>query len=147
MRKYWIFTAMLYLAIFLAGVISLLTSGFWMEYVGFIPSVWFIWSCYFLVGFWTLFCVTEFPKPVTDTSVSFFSKENIKGFVNFFRKQREAGRKNLFLLMFCGGVIFLSRVGTDGVETLYVQKSSLLAPLCWWVITPRLKCLWKVLEA
>ena len=118
---------MLYLAIFLAGVISLLTSGFWIEYVGFIRSVWFIWSCYFLAGVWTLFCVPEIQQPVTDTSASFFSTENIKGFFNLFRLQRDAGRKNLFLLMFCGGVIFLSRVGSGGVETLYVLRS----PLCW----------------
>ena len=52
-----------------------------MEYVGFIPSVWFIWSCYFLAGVWILFCVPEIPKPVIDTSASFFSTENIKGFV------------------------------------------------------------------
>ena len=102
---------MLYLAIFLAGVISLLTSGLWIEYVGFIRSVWFIWSCYFLAGVWTLFCVPEIQQPVTDTSASFFSTENIKGFVNLFRLQREAGRKNLFLLMFCGGGHILVQSG------------------------------------
>lgn len=119
--------AVLYMQIFLAGVISQLTSGLWIDNVGFIPSAWFILACFLLAGIWTLFCVPENRRTADNTPVRFFSTENIKCFFNFFRKQREAGRKNLLLLMVCSGLFFLVTVGVDGVMTLYILKS----PLCW----------------
>ncbi|XP_078357667.1 proton-coupled folate transporter-like [Oculina patagonica] len=120
--------AVLYLAIFFAGVISQLTSGLWIEYVGFIPAIWFILACYVLSGIWALFCVREIPKPTNNESaVRFFSLENIMCFFKLFRKRSEAGKKNLILLMVCGGLVFLSTVGIDGVKSLYILKS----PLCW----------------
>ena len=119
---------MLHLAIFIAGVISQLTSGHWIEYVGFIPSTWFILGCYVLSGIWALFCLRETPKPTNDdNAVRFFSLQNIKSFLDLFRKRRDAGRKNLILLMVCGGIVFLSTIGIDGVKSLYILKS----PLCW----------------
>lgn len=119
--------AVLYMQIFLAGVISQLTSGLWIDNVGFIPSAWFILACFLLAGIWTLFCVPESRTTADNIPVRFFSTENIKSFFNFFRKQREAGRKNLLLSMVCSGLFFLVTVGVDGVITLYILKS----PLCW----------------
>ena len=120
-------TAILYLQIFLAGVISQLTSGLWIENVGFIPSAWFILSCFILAGVWTLFCVPEIPKRENATAVRFFSFESLKSFVNLFRKEREAGRRNLLLLLACAGVVYLVTIGAESVMTLYILKS----PLCW----------------
>jgi len=120
--------AVLFLAIFFAAVISQLTSGLWIVHVGFIPSAWFIVGCYVLSGIWALFCVREIPRPTNnDTAVRFFSLENIKSFFKLFRKRRDVGRRNLVLLMLCGGFTFLTTVGIDGVKSLYILKS----PLCW----------------
>lgn len=122
------FTAVLFLAIFFAAVISQLTSGLWIVYVGFIPSAWFILACYVLSGIWALFCVREIPRQINiDTTVRFFSLENVKCFLKLFRKRRDAGRRNLLVLMLCGGLVFLTTVGIDGVKSLYILKS----PLCW----------------
>lgn len=123
----FIIAAVLYLAIFLAGVISHLTSGLWIENVGFIPAAWFILSCSVLAGVWTLFCVPESPRISNDTTVPFFSPENVKILFNLFRKKRETGRKNLLLLMICSGIVCLSGIGIDGVKRLFILKS----PLCW----------------
>ena len=96
--------------------------------MGFIPSAWFMLACYVLSGVWAIFCVQEIPRATNnENAIRFFSIENIKCFVNFFRKRREAGRKNLLLLMVCEGVIFLSTLGIEGVKALYILKS----PLCW----------------
>jgi len=120
--------AVLFLAIFFAAVISQLTSGLWIVYVGFIPSAWFILACYVLSGIWALFCVREIPRqPNIDTTVRFFSLENVKCFLKLFRKRRDAGRRNLLVLLLCGGLVFLTTVGIDGVKSLYILKS----PLCW----------------
>ena len=107
-------------------MVSQLTSGLWIEYLGFIPSTWFILGCYVLSGTWALFCLREIPKP-NENRVRFFSLQNIKCFFNLFRGRGETGRKNLILLMFCGGLVFLTTVGVDGVKSLYIMKS----PLCW----------------
>ena len=88
---------------------------------------WFILSCSLLSGIWTLFCVSESPRATEGTVVRFFSPENYKTFFNLFRKPREAGRKNLILLMVCDGIMFLTGLGIDGVQRLYVLKS----PICW----------------
>ena len=117
----------MYLAIFFAGVFSQLTSGLWIDNVGYIPSAWFILSCFILAGAWTLFYVPEIPKQTNDNTVRFFSIENVKSFINFFRKQREAGRKNLLLLLLCAGIVYLVTIGVEGVMSLYILKS----PLCW----------------
>lgn len=74
-----------------------------------------------------MFCVSEIPRRANETAVRFFSLENFKSFVNFVRKEREAGRKNLLLLLACAGVVYLVTIGVESVMTLYILKS----PLCW----------------
>lgn len=118
----------MYMHVFLAGVISQLTSGLWIQNVGFIPSAWFMLACYVLSGVWALFCVREIPRGNSNEKmVGFFSTDNIKCFINVFRKQRKAGRNNFLLLMVCEGVIFLSILGIAGVKGLFILRS----PLCW----------------
>lgn len=120
--------AVMYMHVFLAGVISQLTSGLWIQNVGFIPSAWFMLACYVLSGIWALFCVREIPRGNSNEKmVGFFSTDNIKCFINVFRKQRKAGRNNFLLLMVCEGVIFLSTLGIAGVKGLFILRS----PLCW----------------
>lgn len=104
-----------------------MTSGLWIDNVGFIPSAWFILACFILAGVWTLFCLPETPRSTNGVVPHFFSLENIKSFLNFFRKERQSGRKNLFLLLTCGGVVHLVTIGVAGVLTLFLLKS----PLCW----------------
>ena len=104
-----------------------MTSGLWIDNVGYIPSAWFILSCFVVSGIWALFCVPKIPRPTNDTPVRFFSPENFKSFINFFRKQRQGGRKNLLLLLVCVGIVYLVTIGVEGVMTLFVLKS----PLCW----------------
>ena len=104
-----------------------MTSGLWIDNVGFIPSAWFILSCFIFAGVWTLFCVPETPRSTNGVVPRFFSLENIKSFLTFFRKERESGRRNLFLPLTCAGVVYLVTIGVDGVLTLFLLKS----PLCW----------------
>ena len=98
-----------------------------MDNVGFIPSAWFTLACFIFAGVWALLCVPEIPRTTNDTAVRFFSTENIKSFINLFRRQRNAGRKNLLLLLVCAGALSLVTIGVEGVMSLYVLKS----PLCW----------------
>jgi len=119
--------AVLFLAVFVASAVGELSSGLCIVHLGFIPSAWFILGSYVLSGIWALFCVCEVPRPTNyDTAVRFFSLENFKCFFKLFRKRRDAGRRNLLLLMLCGGLVFLSTFSIESVKVLYVLKS----PLC-----------------
>ena len=83
----------------------------------------------------------ESPRETEGTVVRFFSPENYKTFFNLFRKPREAGRKNLLLLMVCEGIMFLTGLGIDGIQRLYVEKNPYAGVLRYLAITPPLQCL------
>lgn len=112
---------------FMIGVVSQLTSGFWIHRFGFIVPTWFSLGCYLISGLWVIFLVPESHEKATHEKHNFFDIKSLKVLVNVFRKQREVGRKSLLLLVFVVAIVTLTTMGLEGVTNLFVMRS----PLCF----------------
>lgn len=113
--------------VFMIGVVSQLTSGFWIHRFGFIVPTWFSLGCYLICGLWVIFLVPESHEKATHEKHNFFDIKSLKVLVNIFRKQREVGRKSLLLLVFVVAILTLTTMGLEGVTNLFVMRS----PLCF----------------
>lgn len=112
---------------FMGGVVSQLTSGFWIHRFGFIIPTWIILGCYLISGLWVIFLVPESHEKATHEKHNFFDIKSLKVLVNVFRKEREVGRKSLLLLVVVSAIIYLTTLGLEGVTSLFVMRS----PLCF----------------
>ncbi|PFX24836.1 proton-coupled folate transporter-like [Stylophora pistillata] len=119
--------AIIQMLIFMGGVVSQLTSGFWIHRFGFIIPTWIILGCNLISGLWVIFLVPESHEKASHEKHNFFDIKSLKVLVNVFRKEREVGRKSLLLLVVLGAIITLTTMGLGGVTDLFVMRS----PLCF----------------
>ncbi|XP_032236519.2 proton-coupled folate transporter isoform X1 [Nematostella vectensis] len=113
--------------LFFSATVSQLTSGLWIEYLGFRITAWFEISLLIVPLVYVIFFVEESRTSSRENDCRFFSLESIKPALRIFTKAREEGRGNFLLLIACFGIVFFSTVGTFSVFALFVMRT----PLCW----------------
>ncbi|XP_032222642.1 proton-coupled folate transporter [Nematostella vectensis] len=112
---------------FISATLSQLTSGLWIDYLGFKITTWFLLSLLIIPLIYVIFFVEESRVGIRNRESCFFSLGNIKPVIQVFTKTRKIGRGNFLLIIACYGVVFLSTVGTFSVFALFVMRT----PLCW----------------
>ena len=105
---------------FMAGVISLLTTGLWIESFGFFAPYWFIVGCYLVSAFYIAALLPE-SRPKLEGSPGFFSGHSFKAIYSLLTKSRSGSyrRRNLLLMVAASGLIYFSVLGLQGSYTLY----------------------------
>ncbi|XP_058956656.2 proton-coupled folate transporter [Pocillopora verrucosa] len=119
--------AVVQLVVFIGGVVSQLTSGAWLNRLGFIPPYWFIFACHVAGLLWAAFMVPESKRESQKNKIRFFSLDSFKAVWSVYKKPRNGGRKNLLMLLISDGIITLGVLGISGVVSLFVLRT----PLCW----------------
>ncbi|KXJ11735.1 Proton-coupled folate transporter [Exaiptasia diaphana] len=112
-------------SLFLAGTIAQLTSGLWIEYLGFKNPLWFIVSLQSLACLYTILFVKESVKE--KVKANFFDLNSVRRLLQIVTKPRKNGRKNLVVALSILGTNIMITVGLSAVIILYVLRS----PLCW----------------
>lgn len=107
---------------------SQLTSGLWIEKLGFVAPTWLLLSCFLASAIWLIFMVPESQDVSKKGKTKFFDLKNLKTLVNVLKRPRPGGmRKCLLLLLIVGSVLTATEMGTVGVTALFVMRS----PLCF----------------
>lgn len=107
---------------------SQLTSGLWIEKLGFVAPTWLLLSCFLASAIWLIFMVPESQDVSKKGKTKFFDLKNLKTLVNVLKRPRPGGmRKCLLLLLIVGSVLTATEMGTAGVTALFVMRS----PLCF----------------
>lgn len=118
--------------VFFGGMISQLTSGLWIENLGFIAPYWFIFVCLFASVLYVIFFVPE-SRASSSTAdrkliiCKLFSLTSIKRVWYVYRYPRNGARRNLIIFTLCCGVTVLTTLGVAGVTVLFLLHS----PLCF----------------
>ena len=114
---------------FTGGMVSQLTSGLWIEHLGFIGPYWFILACLVSSVLYVIFFVPESRATSSEhkSICSLFSFASINRVWNVYKNPRNGARRNLIIFTFSSGVIVLTTLGIGGVMVLYVLHS----PLCF----------------
>ncbi|EDO38916.1 predicted protein, partial [Nematostella vectensis] len=114
--------------VFTGGMVSQLTSGLWIDKLGFTGPYWFIFGCLVIAFFYTIFLVpeTRFPDENTEKS-RFFSCKTLKRIWKVYSTPRDGGRKNMLLLTLNDALTQVAIQGVGPVMTLYILHS----PLCF----------------
>ena len=122
------FLAVIELLVFMGGMVSQLTSGLWIENLGFLPPYWFIFSCLLASVAYVVFFVPE-SKPVTErTSVrQLCSLTAVKRVWHIYKNPRNGARRNLVIFTLSSGIVVLTSLGVGGVIVLFLLHS----PLCF----------------
>ena len=115
------------LLVFMGGMVSQLTSGLWIDNLGFKAPYWFIFCCLVLSVLYVIFIVPESRPRTTQQRVSFFSLQGVKKVWHVMKDPRNGARRNLILLVVCCGLITLTTLGVGGVIVLFLLHS----PLCF----------------
>ncbi|XP_068746748.1 proton-coupled folate transporter-like [Montipora capricornis] len=114
--------------IFVGGMAAQLSSGFWIENLGFSAPYWFILGCEFFAVIYAVFFVPESRcKSNEETGSKLFSLDNFKSSWRVFAKAVGARKRNLIVLTLGCGVVNLSFRGISGVLSLFM----LYSPLCF----------------
>ncbi|XP_032222360.1 proton-coupled folate transporter [Nematostella vectensis] len=119
--------AVMQFTMFIAGTVSQLTSGLWINNFGFKIPVWFLLGCLCAILAYVIFLLEETRIPENKSKVRLFDPSSIKVFIRVFTKDYDAGRKNLYMILTFLGINILATVGTGTAQLLFV----LLRPLCW----------------
>lgn len=120
--------AILQLLVFMAGVLSQLTSGLWISKFGFIAPTWLLLACHLTAAIWLIFLVPESQRVSVKVKTKFFNLKNLKALVNVLKQPRPEGlRKCLLLLLTVGSILTSTIQGLGGVTALFVMRS----PLCF----------------
>ena len=111
------------------GMVSQLTSGLWIEHLGFIAPYWFILICLLISVLYVVFFVPESRAPSTEhKSVRhLFSLTSIRRVWHVYKNPRNGARRNLIIFTFSSAVTVLTTLGTSGVIVLFLLHS----PLCF----------------
>ena len=118
--------------VFFGGMISQLTSGLWIENLGFVAPYWFIFVCLLASVLYVIFFVPE--SRVSSSTVDkksvickLFSLSSIKRVWYVYKYPRNGARRNLIIFTLCCGVVILTTLGVGGVTVLFLLHS----PLCF----------------
>ena len=117
---------------FIGGMISQLTSGLWIENLGFIAPYWFIFVCLLMSVLYIIFFVPESRASSTRVDrkliiCKLFSLSSIKRVWYVYKYPRNGARRNLIIFTLCCGVVVLTTLGVSGVIVLFLLHS----PLCF----------------
>jgi len=118
--------------VFFGGMISQLTSGLWIENLGFVAPYWFIFVCLLAS---VLYIICFVPESRTSSSTvgkklnirKLFSLSSIKRVWYVYKCPRNGAGRNLIIFTLCSGVIVLTTLGVNGVVVLFLLHS----PLCF----------------
>ena len=118
--------------VFFGGMISQLTSGLWIENLGFVVPYWFIFACLLMSVLYIIFFVPESraSSSTVDKKIiicKLFSLSSIKRVWYVYKYPRNGARRNLIIFTLCSGVIVLTTLGVGGVIVLFLLHS----PLCF----------------
>lgn len=115
--------------VYTGGMVSQLTSGLWIEHLGFIAPYWFILICLLISVLYVVFFVPESRAPSTEyKSVRhLFSLTSIRRVWHVYKNPRNGARRNLIIFTFSSAVTVLTTLGTSGVIVLFLLHS----PLCF----------------
>ena len=118
--------------VFFGGMISQLTSGLWIENLGFVVPYWFIFACLLMSVLYIIFFVPESraSSSIVDKKIiicKLFSLSSIKRVWYVYKYPRNGARRNLIIFTLCSGVIVLTNLGVGGVIVLFLLHS----PLCF----------------
>ncbi|XP_068708806.1 proton-coupled folate transporter-like [Montipora foliosa] len=113
--------------VLLGGMAAQLSSGFWIENLGFFAPYWFILGCELFAVIYAVFFVPESRCRSNEETGKLFSLDNFKSSWRVYAKAVGARKRNLILLTLCCGVVSLSVRGISGALSLFM----LYSPLCF----------------
>ncbi|KAL9982405.1 hypothetical protein ACROYT_G004442 [Oculina patagonica] len=114
--------------VFFGGMISQLTSGLWIENLGFVAPYWFIFFCLLSSVLYVILFVPESRAPTENKSIrKLFSLSSVKRVWHVYKNPRDGARRNLIIFTLASGVIVLTTMGVSGVVVLFLLHS----PLCF----------------
>ena len=120
-------TGIIELIVFLGGMVAQLTSGLWIEKLGFITPYWIIFGCHMAAVLYAIFFVPESRAKSSENPGRLFSLQNLKSSWKVYGKATGSKKRNLVVLTFCNGVLAIAVMGINGVVNLYTLHS----PLCF----------------
>lgn len=114
---------------FIGGMISQLTSGLWIEHLGFVAPYWFIFICLLASVVYIIFLVPESRASSSQHNIirKLFSLTSIKRVWHVYKNPRDGARRNLIIFTLSSGIIVLTTLGVGGVIVLFLLHS----PLCF----------------
>ena len=104
-----------------------LTSGLYIEKLGFIAPYWIIFGCYVAAMIYAIFFVPESRTKSRNEAGRLFSLENFKSSWKVYFQASGARKRNLVILTFSAGILAIAVMGINGVVNLYTLHS----PLCF----------------
>ena len=107
-------------------MVAQLTSGLWIEKLGFIAPYWIIFGCHVAAVLYAIFFVPE-SREKSDDAGRLFSFENFKSSWKVYGKATGSKKRNLVVLIFCNGILAIAVMGINSVVNLYTLHS----PLCF----------------
>ncbi|XP_068746746.1 proton-coupled folate transporter-like isoform X2 [Montipora capricornis] len=113
--------------VLLGGMVAKLSSGFWIENLGFSSPYWFILGCEIVAVIYAVFFVPESRCKSNEETGKLFSLDNFKSSWRVYAKAGGARKRNLVVLTLCCGFFSLSVGGISGVLSLFMLHS----PLCF----------------
>ena len=120
-------TGIIELIVFLGGMVAQLTSGLWIENLGFIAPYWFIFACHMTAVLYAIFIVPESRLKSTAERGKLFSLDNFKSSWRVYNKSSRLKKRNLIILTACTGILSIAVMSTSSVVNLYTLHS----PLCF----------------
>lgn len=115
------------LIVFLGGMVAQLTSGLYIEKLGFIAPYWIIFGCHVAAILYAIFFVPESRAKSSVETGRLFSLENFKSSWRVYFEASGPRKRNLLVLTFCAGITAIDVMGISGVVNLYTLHS----PLCF----------------
>lgn len=113
---------------FISGMISHLSSGWWIEKTGYMSPYWLIISLHFCAFLYTIFVLQESREIQTERLVDGICQfGHLQSIIQLFQEPRNGQRWKLFLLMIATACMMLSSTGFGCVFVLY----ALDYPLCF----------------
>lgn len=120
-------TGIIELVVFLGGMVAQISSGLWIENLGFVAPYWFIFGCHMVSMFYAIFFVPESRRKCVEERGRLFSLDNFKSAWRVYSKAVGTKRRNLIVLTLSTGILAIPVMSTSGVVNLY----TLHTPLCF----------------
>lgn len=112
---------------FVGGMVAQLSSGFWIEKLGFTAPYWFIFGCEVFALIYAAVLVPESKHLSKEERGKLFSLDNLKSSWKVYKKAVGTKKRNLIILTLCCGITAIPNMGIRGVTSLFL----LYSPLCF----------------